>query len=412
MRNSRKRRRSLGRRTYRKRNGQRLTVREYKLRRKKEILVHTASLAAGVALLVAGFVFIMSKVHITLPKDGPFDSIAEQGDGDEATHDIVDTEIKEVELNPFLEKSEDARSFFKGYKVDYMETNVAHLNSNNKEKEDFVASSYAVLLDLDTGKVIAGRGAKTRMFPASMTKILTVLVAAEHIKSLDDEYEINEGIVKYVLENDCSNVGLDVGDKQTVKDLMYGTILKSGADAAIGLAEYVAGSQEAFVELMNQKVAELGLSGSAHFTNCVGIFDEDLYCTPLDIAIILKAAEENKLCHEILSTKEYTTSPTKAAPNGINISNLFIRRIEDKDTLGTVLGAKTGYVHQAGSCAASYEVSATGKHYICVTAKSWSSWRCIYDHVAIYTSFVDKTPEELANEDSENIEASKEASKQ
>ena len=116
-----------------------------------------------------------------------------------------------------------------------------------------------------------------------------------HIKSLDDEYEINEGIVKYVLENDCSNVGLDVGDKQTVKDLMYGTILKSGADAAIGLAEYVAGSQEAFVELMNQKVAELGLSGSAHFTNCVGIFDEDLYCTPLDIAIILKAAEENKV---------------------------------------------------------------------------------------------------------------------
>ena len=166
MRNSRKRRRSLGRRTYRKRNGQRLSVREYKLRRRKEIIVHTVSLAAGVALLVTVFVFIISKVHITLPKDGPFDTMTEQGD-DEVAHDIVDTEIKEVELNPFLEKSEDARSFFKGYKVDYMETNVAHLNSNNKEKEDFVASSYAVLLDLDTGKVIAGRGAKTRMFPAS-----------------------------------------------------------------------------------------------------------------------------------------------------------------------------------------------------------------------------------------------------
>lgn len=411
MRNSRKRRRSLGRRTYRKRNGQRLSVREYKLRRRKEILVHTASLAAGVALLVAGFVFIMSKVHITLPKDGPFDAFTEQGDNDEASHDIVDTEIKEVELNPFLEKSEDARAFFKGYKVDYMETNVAHLNSNNKDKEDYVDSSYAVLLDLDTGKVIAGRGAKTRMFPASMTKILTLLVAAEHIKSLDDEYEINEGIVQYVLENDCSNVGLEAGDKQTVRDLMYGTILKSGADAAIGLAEYVAGSQEAFVELMNQKVAELGLSSSAHFTNCVGIFDEDLYCTPLDIAIILKAAEENKLCNEVLHTKMYTTSPTKAAPNGISISNLFIRRIEDKDTLGTVLGAKTGYVHQAGSCAASYEVSAQGKHYICVTAKAYSSWRCIYDHVAIYSTFVDKTPEEIANENKDNIESSNEASK-
>ena len=372
--------------------------------------MHTASLAVGVVILVIVFVSIMKKVHITLPKENPFDMASEKGE-DGGSHDIVDTEIKEVELNPFLEKSEDARAFFKGYKVDYMETNVAHLNDKDKDKDDFVDSSYAVLLDLDTGKVIAGKSAKTRMYPASMTKILTLLVAAEHIKSLDDEYEINAGIVNYVNENDCSNVGLLEGDKQTVRDLMYGTILKSGADAAIGLAEYVAGSQEAFVELMNQKVAELGLSGSAHFTNCVGIFDEDLYCTPLDIAIILKAAEENKLCNEVLHTKEYTTSPTKAAPNGISISNLFIRRIEDKDTKGTVLGAKTGYVHQAGSCAASYEVSAGGRHYICVTANAYSSWRCIYDHVAIYTSFVDKTPEEIANENSDNIAAGSEASK-
>ena len=372
--------------------------------------MHTASLAVGVVILVIVFVSIMKKVHITLPKESPFDMASEKGE-DGGSHDIVDTEIKEVEISPFMEKSEDAHTFFKGYKVDYMETNVAHLNSNNKDKEDYVDSQYAVLLDLDTGKVIAGRGAKTRMFPASMTKILTILVAAEHIKSLDDEYEINEGITKYVLENDCMNLGLEVGDKQTVKDLMYGTILKSGADAAIGLAEYVAGSQEAFVELMNQKAAELGISSSAHFTNCVGIFNEDHYCTPLDIAIILKAAEENKLCHEVLTTKQYTTSPTKAAPNGIAISNLFIRRIEDKDTHGTVYGAKTGYVHQAGSCAASYEVSAGGRHYICVTAKACTSWRCIYDHVAIYTSFVDKTSEEIAAEDSENVAASNEASK-
>ena len=266
--------------------------------------------------------------------------------------------------------------------MQYVESNVSTINTEN------MMSTYAVLLDLDTGEVIAGKSARTRINPASMTKILTLLVAAEHIKSLDDEYEINEGITKYVLENDCMNVGLQVGDKQTVRDLMYGTILKSGADAAIGLAEYVAGSQDAFVELMNQKLEELGLSDSAHFTNCVGIFNEDHYCTPLDIAIILKAAEENALCHEILQARTYTTSPTKAAPKGINISNLFLRRIEDKDTHGEVLGAKTGYVHQAGSCGASYEISNNGKHYICVTANSFSSWRCIYDHVEIYDSFV------------------------
>ena len=379
MRNSRKRRRSLRRRSYRKRNGQRLSVREYKLRRQREIILHTITFVIVLFFILSGFVFGISKVHKTKEKKQDAKASAE---ADNSPLDVVDTVIKDVQLNPYLEKSADAASFFKGYKVQYVESNVSTISTEN------MMSAYAVLLDLDTGEVIAGKSARTRINPASMTKILTLLVAAEHIKSLDDEYEINEGITNYVLENDCSNVGLEVGDKQTVRDLMYGTILKSGADAAIGLAEYVAGSQDAFVELMNQKLEELGLSDSAHFTNCVGIFNEDHYCTPLDIAIILKAAEENALCHEILQARTYTTSPTKAAPKGINISNLFLRRIEDKDTHGEVLGAKTGYVHQAGSCGASYEISNSGKHYICVTANSFSSWRCINDHVEIYDSFV------------------------
>lgn len=379
LRNSRKRRRSLRRRSYRKRNGQRLSVREYKLRRQREIILHTITFVIVLFFILSGFVFGIGKIHKTKEKKQDAEASAE---ADNTPLDVVDTVIKDVQLNPYLEKSADAASFFKGYKVQYVESNVSTINTEN------MMSTYAVLLDLDTGEVIAGKSARTRINPASMTKILTLLVAAEHIKSLDDEYEINEGITKYVLENDCMNVGLQVGDKQTVRDLMYGTILKSGADAAIGLAEYVAGSQDAFVELMNQKLEELGLSDSAHFTNCVGIFNEDHYCTPLDIAIILKAAEENALCHEILQARTYTTSPTKAAPKGINISNLFLRRIEDKDTHGEVLGAKTGYVHQAGSCGASYEISNSGKHYICVTANSFSSWRCIYDHVEIYDSFV------------------------
>ena len=379
MRNSRKRRRSLRRRSYRKRNGQRLSVREYKLRRQREIILHTITFVIVLFFILSGFVFGIGKVHKTKEKKQDAKASAE---ADNSPLDVVDTVIKDVQLNPYLEKSADAASFFKGYKVQYVESNVSTISTEN------MMSAYAVLLDLDTGEVIAGKSARTRINPASMTKILTLLVAAEHIKSLDDEYEINEGITNYVLENDCSNVGLEVGDKQTVRDLMYGTILKSGADAAIGLAEYVAGSQDAFVELMNQKLEELGLSDSAHFTNCVGIFNEDHYCTPLDIAIILKAAEENALCHEILQARTYTTSPTKAAPKGINISNLFLRRIEDKDTHGEVLGAKTGYVHQAGSCGASYEISNSGKHYICVTANSFSSWRCINDHVEIYDSFV------------------------
>ena len=91
----------------------------------------------------------------------------------------------------------------------------------------------------------------------------------------------------------------------------------------------------------------------------------------------------------MLSAHTYTTSPTEQHPEGITISNWFLRRIEDKETNGEVVCAKTGYVAQSGSCAASYEVTDSGKHYICVTADTYSSWRCIYDHVAIYQEYTE-----------------------
>ena len=252
-----------------------------------------------------------------------------------------------------------------------------------------VLSTYALLVDLDNNTVVAQRNANDRMIPASMTKILTVLVAAEHVTDLDDTFTITREITDYSYSNDCSAVGFCDGETVTVRDLLYGTVLPSGADAAAGLAFYVSGSLEGFVDLMNEKLDELGLSDTAHFTNCVGLYDENHYCTPYDMAVILKAAVENELCREVLSAHTYTTSPTEQHPEGITISNWFLRRIEDKETNGEVVCAKTGYVAQSGSCAASYEVTDSGKHYICVTADTYSSWRCIYDHVAIYQEYTE-----------------------
>ena len=105
------------------------------------------------------------------------------------------------------------------------------------------------------------------------------------------------------------------------------------------------------------------------------------------MAMIMKAAVENDLAREIMSTHIYTTSKTTEHPEGIEISNWFLRRIEDKDTHGEVICAKTGYVKESGCCGASYQISNDGKRYICVTADAWSSWRCIYDHVALYDAF-------------------------
>lgn len=263
----------------------------------------------------------------------------------------------------------------------------AQMTDNTLHLSDEVNSEYAIFIDAETGDILAEKGAKTIINPASMTKILTVLVAAEHVTDLDDNFTITLNETDYSYSNDCSSVGFAAQETVTVRDLFYGTILPSGGDAAAGLAAYVAGTREDFVELMNKKLEELGLSETAHVTNCVGLYDKEHYCTVYDMAMILQAALDNELCREVLSARKYTTSSTEQHPDGILISNWFLRRIEDKDTGGEVIAGKTGFVVQSRNCSASFGRSDAGKEYICVTAGAQSSWKCIYDHVALYKKY-------------------------
>lgn len=297
-----------------------------------------------------------------------------------------------VEEEPVREKeiSPEVAMLFEGYGIHRTEHTV-YLGVEE------VQSQYGVLVDAETGEVMAGREDQTVINPASMTKILTLLVAVEQLEEkegwpLSDEVlsrtvPVPQDVLNYTYSHDCSQAGFMPDEEVTVRDLLYGTILPSGGDAAMTLAAYTAGSEEAFVALMNDKIAELGLSSTAHFTNSVGLYDPDHHCTVTDMAVMLKAALEDDLCRQVLSEHRYVTSQTEAHPDGIDISNWFLRRIEDKDNHGEVMSAKTGYVAEAGCCAASYQISDDGRHHICVTANAWSAWRAIYDHVAIYQTY-------------------------
>lgn len=258
------------------------------------------------------------------------------------------------------------------------------------DEGDTFTSQYGILVNVDTGEIVAKKNPYDRIVPASMTKVMTLLVAVEQMT--DPETQMKEMVTltqadeEYAYVNGSSAVCWMPGDTATVEDLMYGTILPSGADAAVALAEYTAGSQEAFVELMNQKAEELGLADT-HFVNCVGVYDENHYSTASDIAVIMKAAVENDICRKVLSTHTWTTSPTSEHPEGITVSNWFLRRIEDSDNHGTVLCAKTGYVEESGFCAVSYQIADDGTHYILCSADTWSQWRAIKDHTAIYQEY-------------------------
>ncbi len=266
----------------------------------------------------------------------------------------------------------------------------AHDSEDTAEFDETIISQFGILIDAEDGTVLAQKEAYERMNPASMTKILTLLVAAEHLTEADLEVKvpITIDITDYCYVNGCSVTGYALDEEVPVLDLLYGTILPSGADSSLALAKYVSGSHEAFVELMNEKVDELGLAETTHFTNCVGLYDEAHYTTAYDMAVIMKAAADDAFCREILSARTYITSVTKQHPEGLVISNWFLRRIEDRDTHGEILCGKTGFVDQSGSCAASLAVGNDGKEYLCVTGNSTSSWKCIADQVALYQNFI------------------------
>ena len=248
-------------------------------------------------------------------------------------------------------------------------------------------SDSALLIDLASNTVIAQKNADTRIYPASMTKVMTVLVAAEHITDWDATFTMTQSIIDPLFLADASMAGFVHDEEISMMDLLYGAVLPSGAEATEALAITVAGSEVAFAELMNEKAQELGLADT-HFVDASGLHDENHYTTLSDMAIILQAALDNPRCREVLTSVNHTSAPTEQNPDGVAMTNKFLYRIGPQQT-GTarVLAAKTGYTAQAMNCCVSYGIMENGREAICVTAKAWTGDYCIADHLALYGTY-------------------------
>ncbi len=363
-----------------RRRRQMMRIRQEK-RRKRRIRVYSL-LGAGAAVILVAGVGIAGLIGRGKERKSQ-ETSAVSGQMNEEGQTLAEELMTEPETEPVTEPAAEPAAEKKQYS--------AKTTAETKTMNGEVFSNYGIFIDLETDTVLAERNSSAVINPASMTKILTILTAAEALgeERLDEAVTVSKEATEYSFVNECSNAGFEAGETVTVRDLFYGTILPSGGEAAAELAVFTSGSMEKFVSQMNRKAEELGLSDTAHFTNCAGLYDENHHCTVYDMAMILEAALDNPFCREVLSARTYTTWPTTEHPEGLLLSNWFLRRIEDKDTGGEVLSAKTGYVVQSGSCAASYGKSHSGKEFICVTADATSSWRCIYDHVALYQQFGD-----------------------
>jgi len=157
------------------------------------------------------------------------------------------------------------------------------------------------------------------------------------------------------------------GETATVRELLYGALLPSGAECCEALAREVSGSEEAFVELMNQKAAALGMA-STHFCNPTGLHDPEHVSTVRDMAVLLRAAMQNEMFRRIFATARYTVPPTNLHPDGFTMESTFWSELDGTELRrGKFLGGKTGYTSAAGLCLAS-AAEVKGKTYLMVTA--------------------------------------------
>ena len=216
----------------------------------------------------------------------------------------------------------------------------------SKIAEPTIQSEGAVVIDAATGTVLYGKNQNTRYYPASITKLMTALLVLENCQ-LGDTVTFSRTATEN-LESGAVSLKLTEGDKLTVEQCLYGLLLKSANEVANGLAEKVSGSVSGFADLMNQKAAALGCTGT-HFVNPNGLNDSNHYTTPYDMALIARAAFQNDTLRKIDTTLSYKFPATKnAGERTITMGHKMMYSTDSRYYPG-IIGGKTGYTSKAGN---------------------------------------------------------------
>lgn len=226
-------------------------------------------------------------------------------------------------------------------------------------------SPHAILVDGESGEILAEKDADERIYPASMTKMMTAIVAIEHTEDWEIRIELSGEMIRRLFYEHASLAGFEEGEQVAPMELLYGILLPSGAECCEGYACYLAGDEATFVEWMNEKASELGMKNT-HFVNTTGLHHEEHYSTAGDMAILLKYCLDNEIFREIITAKEHEVS-NSSGDNKIFISTLHEHLTGRELRDGVILGGKTGYTSQAGLCLASVAVI-EDREYLLVTA--------------------------------------------
>lgn len=213
-----------------------------------------------------------------------------------------------------------------------------------------INSEAGLLIEVSTGKILYEKNAYKKMYPASTTKILTAILVLEKC-NLDDIVTVSETAISNI-PSGYVTCNLQIGEKISIKDLLYALMVPSANDAAFVLAEHVGGSVEEFSDMMNEKAKEIGCTGT-HFVNPNGIHDENHYTTAYDLYLMANYAMKNDIFREIVATTEYTlpsTNKYEGTDRKLVTTNDLLKSNSRNYYYESTIGIKTGHTTQAGNC--------------------------------------------------------------
>lgn len=247
-----------------------------------------------------------------------------------------------------------------------------------------INSRNAIMYDISEDKLLYEKNSNEKVSIASLTKIMTCVVALENINNLDDTVKLTYKDFEGLLEANASQAGFKIGEVVTYRDLLYGLMLPSGADAAQALVNNISSSKDEYIKLMNDKALELKLNNT-HFSNATGLDDDNNYSTVEDIYKLFKYALSNEEFKTIVTTKTYTTS------DGLLTVKSTTKKFIDKFDIEVdyIKGSKTGTTDNAGFCLASF-ANFDNQDFILVTTGaeySKTSPNHLYDAKKIYEYF-------------------------
>lgn len=228
----------------------------------------------------------------------------------------------------------------------------------------------AGLFDLNDKNVIYAKNVHEKLNPASLTKVMTALLALKY-GNLEDTLTASENVK--INENGAVVLGLEPGDTLTLNQALHALLLKSANDVAILIAEHIGGSVEGFADMMNEEAAKLGATNS-HFVNPHGLTDPEHYVTAYDLYLIFQEVSKYDKFVEIIQTPTYQSvyhnAQGKEKTIDLKTSNLYLRNEVKQPEHVTVIGGKTGTTAAAGSCLILYSKDSSGNAYISVVLQA------------------------------------------